>query len=236
MTAAADVLTWGRERARAGPWRGDGRIAYLAPLPQGPPPSVEFLRRCLDTLAARGYTAVLTSALAPAESQAFFAVGFVEQERLRLLSHDLHRLPEAPSAVLRKGREADWPRVLEVDASAFDRFWRLDRDGLDEALAATPLTRFRVAAGRSTVVGYAVSGRAGAEGYLQRLAVAPSQRRAGLGTALVVDGLRWMRRWKVRRAVVNTQMGNDAALALYLRLGFEPEPSDLAVLHADLGR
>lgn len=242
MTAAADVLTWGRERARAGPWRGDGRIAYLAPLPQGPPPSVEFLRRCLDTLTARGYTAVLTSALAPAESQAFFAVGFVEQERLRLLSHDLRRLPEAPPAALRKGREADWPRVLEVDASAFDRFWRLDRDGLDEALAATPLSRFRVAnaAGlrglnaESTVVGYAVSGRAGAEGYLQRLAVAPSQRRAGLGTALVVDGLRWMKRWKVRRAVVNTQLGNEAALALYLRLGFVPEPSDLAVLHADL--
>ena len=237
MTAATDVLTWGRERARAGPWRGDGRIAYLAPLPQGPMPSVEFLRRCLDTLAGRGYTAVLTSALAPAEARSFLALGFVEHERLRLLSHDLRRLPNAPPGILRRGRDTDWPQVLDVDASAFDRFWRLDRDGLDEALAATPTTRFRVAmAGSDRVVGYAVSGRAAADGYLQRLAVHPSERRNGLGSALVVDALRWMRRWKVRRAVVNTQFGNDAALALYLRLGFVPEPCDLTVLHADLSR
>jgi len=203
-------------------------------------PSVEFLHRCLDTLASRGYTAVLTSALAPAEAQSFFAVGFAEHERLRLLSHDLRRLPPATSrsqGSLRRGRHGDWPQVLGVDASAFDRFWRLDRDGLDEALAATPTTRFRVAVvAGGAVAGYAVSGRAGAEGYVQRLAVHPSHRRAGLGAALVVDGLRWMRRWKVRRAVVNTQFGNDVALALYLRLGFVPEPSDLAVLYADLRR
>ncbi len=241
MTVATDVLTWGRERARAGPWRGDVRIAYLAPLPVGggpvPLPSPEFLRRCLDTLAARGYTAVLTSALAPAEARSFFAVGFTEHERLRLLSHDLRHLPPPPPAGLRRGRAADWPGVLEVDASAFDRFWRLDRDGLDEALGATPTTRFRVATAASGgVVGYAVCGRAGAEGYVQRLAVRPSHRRTGLGSALVVDGLRWMRRWKVRRAVVNTQLDNDAALALYVRLGFVPEPSDLTVLYADLGR
>ncbi len=237
MTAATDVLAWGRERARAGPWRGDGRIAYLAPIPHGPVPSPEFLRRCLDTLAARGYTAVLTSALSPAEAQSFFAVGFSEHERLRLLSHDLRRLPSAPPAQLRRGRKADWTEVLAVDASAFDRFWRLDRGGLGEALAATPTTRFRVAVGASgSVVGYAVSGRAGADGYLQRLAVHPWQRRGGLGSALVVDGLRWMRRWKVRRAVVNTQLRNDAALALYLHLGFVPEPSDLAVLRSDLRR
>lgn len=237
MTAATDVLTWGRERARAGPWRGDGRLAYLAPLPQGPMPSVEFLRRCLDTLHARGYTAVLTSALSPAEARPFFAVGFAEHERLRLLSHDLRRLPSAPGASLRRGHHADWPHVLEVDASAFDRFWRLDRDGLYEALTATPTTRFRVTVGPSGgVVGYAICGRAGTDGYVQRLAVRPSHRRTGLGSALVVDGLRWMRRWKVRRAVVNTQFGNHAALALYLRLGFVPEPSDLAVLYADLVR
>jgi len=200
-------------------------------------PSVEFLRRCLDTLQARGYTAVLTSALSPAEARPFLAVGFVEHERLRLLSHDLRRLPSSPGASLRRGHHADWPHVLEVDASAFDRFWRLDGDGLDEALTATPTTRFRVAVGASGgVVGYAICGRAGADGYVQRLAVRPFHRRTGLGSALVVDGLRWMRRWKVRRAVVNTQFGNDAALALYLGLGFVPEPSDLAVLYADLVR
>ena len=55
-----------------------------------------------------------------------------------------------------------------------------------------------------------------------------------MGRALALDGLRWLRRRGVARAVVNTQFGNDAALALYLRLGFQEEQSDLAVLHRRL--
>ena len=35
--------------------------------------------------------------------------------------------------------------MLSVDGRAFDRFWRLDQAGLDEALSATPTSRFRVA-------------------------------------------------------------------------------------------
>ena len=37
-----------------------------------------------------------------------------------------------------------------------------------------------------------------------------------------------------RRAVVNTQEGNAAALALYEALGFRPEPAGLDVLGAPL--
>jgi ribosomal protein S18 acetylase RimI-like enzyme len=38
--------------------------------------------------------------------------------------------------------------------------------------------------------------------------------------ALVADSLRWMARWRVNRALVNTHTGNTAALALYHGLGF----------------
>ncbi len=72
-------------------------------------------------------------------------------------------------------------------------------------------------------MGYAITGRAGDQGYLQRLAVAAAARRTGVGRALALDGLRWLRRRGVARAVVNTQYGNDAALALYLRIGFQEE-------------
>ena len=48
------------------------------------------------------------------------------------------------------------------------------------------------------VVGYAVTGRSAARGYLQRLAVDPERWRQGVGAALVVDGLRWLRRRHVR--------------------------------------
>ena len=238
MTVTAEVLEWGRERARAGPWRGDGQVAYLAPLPFDPLPSVDFLRRCLDQLAGRGYREVITSALAGAEQRPFLAVGFAPHEHLRFLAHDLSGVPlRSPAGPhhLRRAIPADWTSVLDVDAGSFSPFWRLDQGGLDEALTATPSTRFRVAVGDRRVVGYAITGRAGDQGYLQRLAVAGVARRAGVGRALALDGLRWLRRRGVRRAVVNTQFGNDAAFALYLRLGFREEPSDLAVLHRSLG-
>lgn len=238
-TVAAEVLQWGWERARTGPWRGDGRIAYLAPLAPAGAPSVDFLRRCLDTLAARGFERVVTSALAPAEQRGFLAVGFEEYERLHLLSHNLENVPRPAEAgvPLRRGRSTDWPAVLEVDAGSFAPFWRLDNEGLREAIEATPTSRFRVAAPRrgGEVLAYAVTGLSGNQGYLQRLAVHPAHRRSGLGRALGLDGLRWLRRKAVSEAVVNTQLGNEPALHLYLSLGFREEPIQLSVLHRRVG-
>ena len=240
-TVTAEVLQWGWERARTGPWRGDGRIAYLAPLAPAGTPSVDFLHRCLDTLTARGFTRVVTSALAPAEQGGFLSLGFEEYERRHLLSHDLEHVerPEREAAaLLRRARRPDWPAVLAVDSAAFAPFWRLDAEGLGEALDATASTRFRVATpGRrpAGVLAYAVTGLSGNQGYLQRLAVHPAHRRRGLGRALGLDGLRWLRRKRATEAVVNTQLGNDAALALYLSLGFRHEPVQLSVLHRVLG-
>ena len=235
MASRISVIEWGRERAKAGPWRGDDHTAYLAPMPDAPPPSAVFLRRCLGTLADNGYTTVITAALAPPEQRAFLTVGFEEHERLHLLARDLDDLPSAPRATLRRGHKGDRQRVLAVDGAAFRPFWRLDDAGLDEAIAATPTARFRVGLDDArTIVGYAVSGRAGRHGYLQRLAVHPTAQGSGLGRALVVDGLRWMQRRGAGRAVVNTQLDNDVALALYRSLGFRVQPAGLAVLRRAL--
>ncbi len=123
--------------------------------------------------------------------------------------------------------------MLAVDHRAFPPFWQLDDSGLDEALGATPHTRYRVAVAGG-VVGYAITGRSGHRGFLQRLAVDPGHHRQGLGAALVVDGLRWLKRWGAERVVVNTQMENGAALGLYEHLGFAREPFGLSVLSAGL--
>lgn len=75
-------------------------------------------------------------------------------------------------------------------------------------------------------------GWAGNMGYVQRLAVEASARRAGLGSALVSDSLAWLAGHGVSRALVNTQVKNRPALALYHRLGFVEEGQTLAVLTA----
>lgn len=232
--AGVDLISWGPERARAGPWRGDREVAYLNPVADAPAPSAAFVLRCLEQLAAHGYRRVVTGALSPSESSGFLAAGFQVSEQLHLLAHDLTRIPEAPAPVpLRRGGRGDAETVLAVDHRAFPPFWRLDRDGLHDALRATPQARYRVA-GAPGVVGYAITGRAGRRGYVQRLAVDPDHRGAGLGAALVVDGLRWLRRWRVEQAVVNTQLDNGRALALYERLGFRRQPLGLSVLSAGL--
>lgn len=233
-----DVIRWGREQVRAGPWQGDSRVAYLVPFCSGPTLSVRFVRWAMAELGARGFSRVVTSALAPVDQVAFLGAGFEVQERLHLLSHDLETLPapnvDAPAGH-RRARASDHPAVLDLDARAFPTFWRLDGQGLDDALAATPRTRFRVITLGGDMVAYALTGRAGRRGFLQRLAVDPERRRRGLGRALVLDALRWLRRRRVERVVVNTPTGNEAALALYQSLGFRREQRGLSVLGARLG-
>jgi ribosomal protein S18 acetylase RimI-like enzyme len=234
-TSSWETVRWGGGRLRVGPWRGDASVAYLAPVGDGPAPTADAVRRACAGLLERGYREAVTAALGPVEARGFLAAGFEIHERLHLLARDLHDLPTSPRAELRRGRRTDRAAVLAVDGRAFDRFWRLDQAGLDEALSATPSSRFRVGeAPGGVVAGYAVTGRAGRRGFVQRLAVDPPQQGAGLGCALVLDGLVWLRRRNVERVVVNTQEANAAALRLYERLGFRRQHDGLAVLKTRL--
>lgn len=232
---AADDRWWGaRARLQVSTWRGDRQTVVLTPVPQRPSPSVGDVRDELAAQQARGATRALTGALHQGELAPFLAAGFTVHERLHLLRHDLLELPEPTRPVrLRRAWRRDQPDVLDIDARAFDAFWALDRNGLDDAVRATPASRFRVAVD-ADITGYAVSGRAADRGYLQRLAVDPARHREGIGIALVADCLRWLRRHGARVAVVNTQERNEGALALYLATGFVLEPQGLTVLTRSL--
>jgi ribosomal protein S18 acetylase RimI-like enzyme len=223
-------------RLRVAPWRGDATVAHLTPARgRATGSSVE---RALEEVARGGYRVVLTAALGEADQAPFLARGFEVHERLHLLRRPLTGTPRLPDghAELRRGRQADRPAILAADAAAFPAFWQLDGPGLDDAMGATPSARLRVAAPGPdhAVVGYAVTGRAGPRGYLQRLAVHPAAQRQGLGEALVHDGLRWLRRWGASEVLVNTQEGNAAAVRLYERLGFRRQLDGLAVLRRRL--
>lgn len=226
----SDWALSGGRTLRVAPWRGDDRTVVVTPRPDHVTPAPSTIKQCTSELTRQGIRRVVTSALGPAERDAFLAAGFEIRERLHLLSHDMRSWPEPSTKVrLRRARTADRAAVLELDRRAFDTFWGMDDAGLSEALQATPISRFRVALDQE-VVGYGVFGRAGDRGYVQRLAVDPARFRQGIGTRLLADGLRWMRRHHVRQAMVNTQEGNDPALALYLHVGFRLEPIGLTVL------
>ncbi|MBO0893164.1 MAG: GNAT family N-acetyltransferase [Acidimicrobiales bacterium] len=251
LGAGQQLLRRGAEQARVRPAQGDEPALHL--LIRGTP-SVAFLRWCLDRLSTGQSTRVLTGALAPAEQVPFLEAGFSVLEHLCLLELVLGRggkAPDRPSRdgarrrhggwALRRARGTDRSQVLSVDHAAFDPFWRLDSTSLDEALAATPGRRYRVAVwprsplrhGR-VVAGYAVTGLALDQGYIQRLAVHPDVQSKGAGRALLADGLRWLERRDATRVLVNTQETNERALGLYASLGFRPSPERLSVLCATL--
>lgn len=225
-----------RRALQVAAWRGDQHVVVLSPAPEQPVPTAASVAAEIERLRRTGIRRLLTGALHQPELTPFLANGFTEHERLHLLRHDLSRLPEVTRPVpLRRAWRRDQPTVLDIDARAFDAFWALDRRGLEDAIRATPSSRYRVAGGRrAPLLGYAVTGRAAERGYLQRLAVDPHHHREGIGRALVVDSLAWLRRTGARVAVVNTQERNAGALSLYRACGFVEEPSGLTVLALDL--
>lgn len=233
MTSA--LVTNGAERARIGPWHGDARVGCVTPQPGCPPLSLRAVQRCLEQLGRLGFREAITTALPPHEAHGFMAAGFQVSERLHLLEREITAIDrgvvEPPSGItFRRGRKSDIPALLTVDHQCFGDFWKMDEAGIHDARTATAYARFRVAFRDDRLVGYAINGRQGRHGYLQRLAVDPTERRIGLGSALVRDGLRWLARWHARSVLVNTQESNTTALALYESMHFHRKPEGLEVL------
>ncbi len=193
-------------------------------------------------------TRAVTPALSQYESEPFFQAGFRLYERLHLLSCpvgladgvDVDRTKDGAKVRLVPGRSWHQDAVLAVDGRAFEGFWRFDKLALQEAKSATPTCRFRVAkvGGRAggvgaRIAGYAVTGRAGTRGYLQRLAVDPEFQGLGIGRMLVNDSFRWLRQRSVTVSMVNTQESNRTALRLYEGVGYRRQSEGLLVLRWD---
>lgn len=223
-------LIVGKDRFIVGPWHDDPDLAYVAVAPsQSVLTSRAAVERCLGVLARQGYRGAVTAALRANDTHVFHSAGFQPKERLHVLRHDLDGVLPPVDERLRRARRRDRGAVLALDRQAFDSFWYLGPEGLDEALNATSSVRFRVL-DDPAVMGYAVCGRAMDIGYLQRLAVHPDHTRRGIGASLVADSLRWLRRRHGRMMLVNTQESNASALALYEHLGFKLEPEHLTVM------
>jgi ribosomal-protein-alanine N-acetyltransferase len=226
---AVHTLRLGRGRARLGPWSVDPSYARLVASPDAPLDTAA-VHGCVDRARALGYRGLLTSALTDAETPPFLACEFVVHERLHLLAARLVAAPPPPALPITRVRRREHRDVLAIDAAAFPRAWQLGGGGLVDALHATPGRQFRAARADTTMTGYAITGLAGSHGYLQRIATRPAYRRAGIGSALVLDALGYLWKRGASRAFVNTQLDNAAALSLYGSCGFELLPSGLTVL------
>jgi GNAT superfamily N-acetyltransferase len=229
-----ETLRFGASWARLAPWRGDTEVAQLLVGPDAGASAVA-VRDCLARARAAGYRSVVTGAVLTPESEPFLEAGLHVRERLHLLSRSLDAPPAPPERPVARPTRRDRQAIVALDDLAFEPFWRLGHAGIRDALAATPKSRLR--AGRAPEIGvaaYAITGRAGGHGYLQRVAVHPEVRRRGWGRALVADALMWLWQHGVTLASVNTQAANSDALDLYSATGFELLPDGLCVLGCTL--
>jgi ribosomal protein S18 acetylase RimI-like enzyme len=181
---------------------------------------------------------VTSPALTDEESAAFFDAGYTIRTSLHLLVLDLEttsitRHRPAHGSRVSSYRNHDEASVLATDLAAFGYGAEMDHYELASAFRATPRSRMRVARMNGEIVGFALFGRADRRGYLQRLAVVPEAQGHGVGRLLVSDGLRWCLRPRlprVQRVVVNTEHGNERAIALYESLGFTMSPMGLQIM------
>jgi ribosomal protein S18 acetylase RimI-like enzyme len=224
------TLRLGDAWARIGPWRGGGDAAQIVIAGVPADVTLDLVERCCEHARRRGFGRLVTNAVAPDESESFLAAGFSVHESLHLLRLDLVTEPPSPTRALARAGRRDRDDVLALDARSFEPFWRLGPVGLRDAITATPVARFRVGRDDGRVAAYGVTGRAGSQGYLQRVAVDPDARGRGWGRTVVADALRWLWEEGATAAHVNTQLGNTTALALYESLGFVRQPGGLCVL------
>jgi GNAT superfamily N-acetyltransferase len=210
-------------------WPGEPGTAQLVLYNQPRPPAAHELTALIAELADSGVRAVRTGALHAAYAESMLASGFRPRQQLTLLEHNgpfdwVGPLPGGMQRLLRpitsRAGLASHSELADVDHLAFAAPWQLDVEGIRDVVRATPSARQRLIRDGDRVVAFALSGRDRFTGYLQRLSVHPDSQRRGLGRALVADSLQWMWRHGVYRALVNTHVGNEPALALYRSVGF----------------
>jgi ribosomal protein S18 acetylase RimI-like enzyme len=223
-TTAISSRSW-----RMRQWPHDPTVGHLIFLDHARTPTPDDLERALDHARRHGARAVRTSALFPAAAGVVLDAGFTAIDRLALLERTLDgNLPHSvrPTRPMLAWHHA---AAAAVDRDAFGPLWGNDAASLRDVRRATPRHRARIVRDGRQIVGFAISGAAGEHGYLQRLAVATSHRRAGYASDLVSDALGWMQQGGLSSVLVNTGVWNQPALSLYDRFGFRRLEDDLTI-------
>jgi ribosomal protein S18 acetylase RimI-like enzyme len=218
-------------------WPGDETIGHLVLIDHGAVPSSTDIDLWIEQATAAGLRAVRTGAMFPRAAEVFADAGFATIDTLALLERDLRSI-RRPNIRLETKRltRRQIHQAVAIDRRAFGARWANDDASLRAIRRATPASRARQLGVDGQLVAFAISGVAGPTGYLQRLAVEPRYQRGGRGKSLVADALCWMHDRHLANALVNTAIGNAAALALYDQFGFRQRADQLTIAELDLTR
>ena len=169
----------------------------------------------------------LMSPLIPAEfAKPYVRAGMRVAARILMLRRELSYAdimglpPVAPEGtIMGQGGREDIGEALEIDRECFEPLWAYDRGLFERYLGNDRLVTVRDgSSGR--LIGFALTGVAGEEGSIGRLAVEAPRRRTGVGTALLAEALRWLAWSGASYATLSTQIDNRAAQRLYAASGF----------------
>lgn len=217
-------------------WPYDQSIALLYATDYNTDFSETDVNKAIDVARSMGFRRVRTGALRSRSATVVAHLEFHVIDELELLGVDPRRV--APTGARHRTRRLAARHLTDaatVDLAAFGPLWSHDEASLLRAQSATIVSRSRrVAANGERVCAYAISGLSNGSGYIQRLAVSPPRQRCGHARLLIVDALRWMARTGATRALVNTSVTNEPALALYTSLGFTRLGEYLVVAEREL--
>ena len=93
------------------------------------------------------------------------------------------------------------------------------REGIAKYLARNPATCF-VAEKDGVIVGVILSGHDGRRGFIYHMAVAQSEQRKGIGTALVNAAISALEHEGVTRVILFVFVNNEAGNAFWEKMGF----------------
>lgn len=140
--------------------------------------------------------------------------------------------PASPHMVLREVFAKDLPIIEQIDARCFAPAWRYPPALMQPAFHACAV--FLLAEWRGAPVGYCCALLNDDHGHVVRLAVDAPHRNAGIGAAMLAQGVRALGARGARAVSLNTQGANVNSQRLYARMGFDELMERPMVLHKPL--
>ena len=119
---------------------------------------------------------------------------------------------------LRPATAADAPALAAIERAVFSDPWSLE--SIRESIGMPWMFTWVAEDPTGRVVGYTFCREIAGESELLNLAVAPDQRRSGLGARLLAEALAWAGARGARETFLEVRASNRAAIALYEREGF----------------